>query len=431
MRKNIKYFIGIILVFSFVMGFTTPMYASNIKDAESEVDNLEQKKKDLQENIEDLEKDKGNITNYIEKLDKQLNSLTKDITDTNSDIKETTATLLATREELELAKVTEENQYKSMKARIKYMYENGSGDYVEVLLRAESISDLLNRSEYIEKVSEYDKDMLTRYQATKIGIEEKETQISAKLKELETLNAELELEQGSVNTLIDNKSKELKKYESEIVTSKDQMDQYEAEILKQEDVIEDLLEKERQRIEAEKKAEEAKKKAEEEQKKLQEQQEKQEQSGTTDTEKDSTEEEDTSEDSGNVSGSFRWPLRIAGTITSTFGTRSRPTAGASTNHQGVDIAASVGTPIVASAAGTVVTASYQSAAGNYVMIYHGNSTYTVYMHASSLNVSVGQKVNQGAVIAYVGSTGASTGPHLHFGLSKNGSYVNPLNYVSR
>jgi murein DD-endopeptidase MepM/ murein hydrolase activator NlpD len=79
----------------------------------------------------------------------------------------------------------------------------------------------------------------------------------------------------------------------------------------------------------------------------------------------------------------------------------------------------------------VVTASYQAAAGNYIMISHGNGIYTVYMHCSKLSVSVGENVAKGQVIGSVGSTGVSTGPHLHFGVSVNGTYVNPLNYVSR
>ncbi len=130
-------------------------------------------------------------------------------------------------------------------------------------------------------------------------------------------------------------------------------------------------------------------------------------------------------------GGLRWPLRVPGRISSEFGSRTSPTEGASTNHQGIDIAVSAGTPIVAAGDGTVVTAAYSASAGNYIMLYHGNSLYTVYMHASKLAVSEGAQVKQGDVIAYVGSTGISTGAHLHFGVSVNGAYVNPRNYVSQ
>ena len=127
-----------------------------------------------------------------------------------------------------------------------------------------------------------------------------------------------------------------------------------------------------------------------------------------------------------------WPLKNgAGKLSSVFGPRKRPTAGASTYHKGIDLGVAYGTPIVAAGSGKVVTATYSSSAGNFVMISHGNRMYTVYMHCSRLAVSAGDTVIKGQVIAYVGSTGISTGSHLHFGISKNGKYVNPLMYVSR
>ena len=128
--------------------------------------------------------------------------------------------------------------------------------------------------------------------------------------------------------------------------------------------------------------------------------------------------------------SFTWPCPASGRITSGFGSRKSPTKGASSNHQGIDISAPTGTSIVAAAAGEVVIATYSSSAGNYVMISHGGGVYTVYMHASSLLVSQGQSVKKGQTIAKVGSTGYSTGSHLHFGVRVNGSYVNPTKYVS-
>jgi murein DD-endopeptidase MepM/ murein hydrolase activator NlpD len=131
---------------------------------------------------------------------------------------------------------------------------------------------------------------------------------------------------------------------------------------------------------------------------------------------------------GEVTG-FIWPCPAYTRISSYFGPRPQPVPGASTNHKGVDLAAPYGADILASASGVVTTAKYSASAGNYVVIAHGNGMSTVYMHASSLLVSVGQTVRQGQVIAKVGSTGYSSGNHLHFGVIKNGTYVNPLNYI--
>ena len=107
-----------------------------------------------------------------------------------------------------------------------------------------------------------------------------------------------------------------------------------------------------------------------------------------------------------------------------------PTAGASSNHKGIDISASTGSSIVAAAGGTVSIATYSYSAGNYVVVNHGNGLSTVYMHCSQLLVSAGDTVKAGQTIAKVGSTGYSTGSHLHFAVRKNGSYVNPSSYVS-
>ena len=115
--------------------------------------------------------------------------------------------------------------------------------------------------------------------------------------------------------------------------------------------------------------------------------------------------------------------------TSPFGDRDAPTAGASSNHQGVDLAAPLNTPIYASRSGTVTIATYSSSAGYYVQIDHGDGYKSIYMHMTYFVVSAGQKVSQGQIIGYCGSTGVSTGSHLHFGISQNGVYQNPNQYI--
>lgn len=111
--------------------------------------------------------------------------------------------------------------------------------------------------------------------------------------------------------------------------------------------------------------------------------------------------------------------------------RIHPISGVWKMHYGVDMSAATGTPIYAARSGKVTVASYQAGgAGNYVSINHGDGFSSIYMHMTHYIVSVGQYVTQGQVIGYVGSTGGSTGPHLHFGIAYNGSYVNPMQYVS-
>lgn len=128
-------------------------------------------------------------------------------------------------------------------------------------------------------------------------------------------------------------------------------------------------------------------------------------------------------------GMFQLPLTSYKRISDEYGYRMHPTLGVQKFHNGVDFAAPSGTPILADYGGTVVGAAYNSSMGNYVMINHGDGLYTIYMHASALYVSQGQTVSKGEQIAAVGSTGRSTGPHLHFSVRVNGEYVNPWNYL--
>jgi murein DD-endopeptidase MepM/ murein hydrolase activator NlpD len=126
---------------------------------------------------------------------------------------------------------------------------------------------------------------------------------------------------------------------------------------------------------------------------------------------------------------FTMPL--TGTITSPFGVRTSPTAGATTKHEGIDIAAKVGTPVLAALDGTIKSAGFSKAQGNYISIDHGNGLESVYKHLSSGTMQVGQKVNQGQIVAKSGNTGITTGPHLEFQLLRNGVAIDPLSYTQQ
>ncbi|ROR31642.1 septal ring factor EnvC (AmiA/AmiB activator) [Mobilisporobacter senegalensis] len=406
MKNRFKQIAVMGLVALLIGSISIPAMATSIQDAKDKKSSLEKAKKKIEQTIKDLEKEKGDITAYISKLDKELDTINNKIDKLEKDISLVKTDLKKTKAELKEAKETEENQYITMKKRIKYMYENGSSDYIEVLLSSNDMSDLLNRTEYITKISEYDGEMLDRYQETKKKVEKKEAELKSSLEALNNLNEEVELEKDAVTKLINEKNKELSSYEAKIDESSEKADEFAEKIKIQEDVIDEMIEAQLRA------AEEAARKAEEERKK-------------------NEAANGGSAGSGNVSSSgFMWPSDSSTRITSTFGYRKSPTAGASSYHQGIDIGAAAGSNVLASADGTVTVATYQWAAGNYIMISHPNGISTVYMHNSKLLVSVGQTVKKGDVIAKVGSTGVSTGPHIHFGVRVNGAYVNPLNYVS-
>ena len=378
-----------------------PAYGASKKDVDSakgKISSIEEEKKKTEQAIKELETLKADTETYVRKLDSQLETLNAEVNRLEGNIRDKEKTIEETAVKLDEAGKVEKKQYEAMKKRIKYMYEKGDSSYLDLLLQSKSMSELLNRAEYISKISEYDRNMLDQYAAVKDGIADDKAQLEKEKAELVVLQEQTTSKKNSVETLVNEKSAELKKVNSQIGTKTAQVEAYEKDIKAQEDKIKQIeAEIKRQEEEARKKAEAA---------------------GKTYT----------VSNLGNIS--FKWPCPSSSRITSNFGDRESPTEGASSNHKGMDIGAATGSNIVAAADGTVTISTYSYSAGNYIMLNHGGGVSTVYMHCSQLLVSAGDTVKQGQVIAKVGSTGYSTGPHLHFGVRLNGSYVNPAKYVS-
>lgn len=404
------------LIAALACSFAIPSEATSIQDAKEEKESLQEDLEKAQETIDALKNEKGDIESYVKKLDSQLNELSANLEKTKAELEKKEASLEETRVSLEQAKAEEETQYQSMKIRIKYMYEQGNTAYIEMLLSAENISEIMNKAEYIAKISEYDRNMLVRYQETKTMIAEQEMALTAECEEIKMMKAELAQEQAYVEELITEKSSELEKYEKSIADTEQLAKEYEAEIEEQTAIIKEL---EEAAALAKKKAAEAAAKAAAEAAKAA--------AGGTSSSSNTSANASVSYDGGK----FSWPCPSSTRVTSDYGYRTHPVLGGTVFHSGIDIGAATGSSIVAAYGGSVVSAAYNSTMGNYVMLDHGDGLYTIYMHASSLLVSSGQNVSKGQTIALVGSTGRSTGPHLHFGVRLNGSYVTPWNYLSR
>ena len=359
----------------------------SLQEAQDEKAQLEKALKEAQSTIEDLRDSKGDIESKVTELNQQLIDISARITDLENQLTAKSEDIQETKDELAGAKEREAQQYADMKVRIQFMYENGQTSYLEALLSSRNISEFLNSADYIAQIQSYDRQKLTEYQDTVESIVNLEAQLEQEYTDREALKSTVESNKATVAAMMRQKESELADISGDIEDAQSDADYYAAEIQAQEELIAAI-----KRAEAEKAA-----------------------AGV--------------EEHPYTGGAFRWPCPSSTRVTSDYGTRVSPMSGASSNHKGIDIGASAGADIIAAADGTVTAASYSSAAGNYVMIDHGGGLYTVYMHASSLLVSPGQTVSAGDVIAKVGSTGISTGSHLHFGVSLNGSYVSPWSYL--
>ena len=359
----------------------------SLQEAQDEKAQLEKALKEAQGTIEDLKDSKGDIESKVTELNQQLIDISARITDLENQLTAKSEDIQETKDELAGAKEREAQQYADMKVRIQFMYENGQTSYLEALLSSRNISEFLNSADYIAQIQSYDRQKLTEYQDTVESIVNLEAQLEHEYTDLEALKSTVESNKATVAAMMRQKESELADISGDIEDAQSDADYYAAEIQAQEELIAAI-----KRAEAEKAA-----------------------AGV--------------EEHPYTGGAFRWPCPSSTRVTSDYGTRVSTMSGASSNHKGIDIGASAGADIIAAADGTVTAASYSSAAGNYVMLDHGGGLYTVYMHASSLLVSPGQTVSAGDVIAKVGSTGISTGSHLHFGVSLNGSYVSPWSYL--
>ncbi len=403
--KQWKRVLCVILCFLIIFGiagrYETTAHASeltneSIRQKEQEISKAREEKKALQNGLTDvkelkkeLEASKENLTNYVTQLDAQLVEIQAKINNLKEMILTKEEEISAKTVELEEALLVQQTQYEAMKSRIKFMYEKGDMLYLELVFAAESFGDMLNKAEYIEMLSAYDRKMLDEYVAyaeyvalCKEGLEEEKAV-------LDEAKAAVEEEERSLNDLISTKEQEVYKVTEDIKSKESAIQEYQAEIASQNETIaalEAAVAEERKRLAAE-------------------------QGRKYD------------------GGVFTWPAPSYTRISDEYGNRMHPTLGIERFHNGIDMAAPGGSAILAAYDGTVVAAAYSSSMGNYIMIDHGDSLYTIYMHASALYVSKGAEVSKGQTIAAVGSTGRSTGNHLHFSVRLNGNYVNPRNYL--
>ncbi|MCI9381786.1 MAG: peptidoglycan DD-metalloendopeptidase family protein [Dorea sp.] len=391
----IKRGVSLLLVMALCFGTAAQAQASEIDATQKQADELKKKKDDAE--------------NERNSLEKQLNDILTKMDETKEKIDTKESEISAKEEELIQARVDENDQYESMKKRIKYMYENGNSQFIEILCESKSIGEFLNNAEYISTISEYDRDMLVQFQEIVRAVQEQEATLKKEYEELETMQNDLIAEQNKLNDLMESKKEEIAQLASDLGATEERLKQL-------------------------KEAAEAARRKQEEMARAA--------AAAAEAAKASAKAAASNSNSGSGSGSgsagapvvsgngtFTHPCPGMSYVSSEFGWRAQPLPGASTNHKGMDFAAATGTPIYAASGGTVTSAAYSGNAGNLIVINHGNGLQTYYMHCDAMYVSAGQQVSKGQNIGAVGTTGNSTGPHLHFQVMQNGTPTNPRNFL--
>lgn len=382
-----------------------------MKASESKVDMMEETVAGLNSEKKELQTAKNELSATVEQLDAQLTNVQEVLTELEEDIERKTKQVENIKNRLREAEANQDEQYSSMKQRIKFMYEKGDVAYVSMVFGAQNLTEMLNKAEYIEEVSAYDRKLLDEYTETKYRVINLKDKLETEQSSLLETQEQAEIQEQQMTRLIDQKNGEIEKFESEISTKEDAIKEYEAMIASQNATIAAL---EASILKAEKEAAALEKELEE--------------SGLSDNDIGSTPSKPATTQPV-YSGPFCMPAPSYTRVSDDYGNRIHPILGVQKFHNGIDFAAPGGSPILAAQSGTVIAAAYSSTMGNYIMINHGGGLITIYMHASALYVSSGQTVTKGQKIAAVGTTGRSTGNHLHFSVRLNGSYVSPWSYL--
>ena len=356
---------------------------ANLQAMENKLDALKKQKNEISKKLTAAKNNKAEAVKYKSYIDQQMNIVYEEVTTINELISSLDSKVKDKEAEIKAAKTERNKQLENFKQVMLLTYEGGNASYIEMVLSAENFYDFLTRVERVSSLMDYCntvmEEMKTLENKLNIAKEDLETSLNAQLEYKEELilrEAELETLQAENETYLKNLEKDISGYQSTYNSYAEEEKKIDAEIEK---YLKELQEK---------------------------------------------------ENSAYVGGEFIWPVpRSWSRISSPYGWRTLN--GKREHHNGIDIPASKGTKIYASNGGKVITATWHYSYGNYVIIDHGGGKATLYAHASKLNCKVGDKVKQGDVIAYVGTTGHSTGNHLHFEVRINGAKQNPLNYVKQ
>ena len=367
---------------------TVVVPASAVTQAEidamrEEADDLKSQQKEIQAKLDALEADQANAMERKTLLEQQINATQAEINTIAAQIAKYDELIAQKQEELSQAEAEEQAQYELFCERVRYMEEQGEVSYWSILFSSKDFADLLDNAMMVEEIMDYDNQVMDQLIALREQIEEDKAELESARQAQQAAKEEQEAAQAN-----------LKSQEAEVSALIDQL-------AAQEDQLE---------------AEEAKLQAA---------------ANAADAEIAAAERELAAQINNVVSESgFMWPLPGYYNLSSLFAGRIHPITGKPQHHTGIDIPAPGGTRILAAKSGVVTTSTYNNSYGNYVVVSHSDGTSTLYAHMSRRGVSKGEVVSQGQYIGDVGTTGSSTGNHLHLEVRVNGSRVDPTQYFS-
>lgn len=350
-------------------------------------DDLEDQLADLQRQAEEQQAKTNEASAKVENVSERLRQIQEELRVATAEYKEVKGQLDSVEDKIsdntELLQKTEADlkvKNKKLQQRVRDIYINGQISYVDVLFGAKDFADLMTRMDVLKRIIKHDYDLIMKVKEEKVTVENTRAQLEKDKVEAEVLVADAQAKKAKV----EDKESEQQVLLDQAIYDRDTSERMYEEIMAASQEVANMIRRSQM---------------------------------------------SSAGYSGAPAGAggMIWP--ISGPITSEFGWRTHPIFGTARFHSGLDIGGDYGMPIYAAASGTVIYAGWISGYGNAVIIDHGGGVTTLYGHNDSLNVSEGENVAQGQVIAMCGSTGNSTGPHCHFEVRENGEPVSPYGYL--
>lgn len=387
MKKPIKRLLLVLFTAALVCSLGAGVFAAKVDDLKDEKQEIDAQIKDKQEDLESNKDAQNAAQSQLDSINASLDAVQAEITKLYDELAVAEENLARQQEEYNAIKAKLDESQKALQNRVNAIYRNGDISYWDVLFRSENVQDFISGFIFLTKIVEEDQKIIDSIQENKVLAEEKLHELEVTRNEIVALQVEKEAEEAEYAKQAEAKLALLDTLESEQAALEKEIDEMEA------------------------------------------------QSGSIASEINSYYASLSVSDPGYTytgNGIFTWPLSTGGTLTSNYGYRIHPISGVRKMHTGIDLAAPAGTPILAAESGTVsLVRKLGTGYGWYVVVSHGSNISTLYAHMSSIIVSEGQAVSRGQKLGGVGTTGSSTGNHLHFEVRVNGSHVSPWGYISR
>jgi murein DD-endopeptidase MepM/ murein hydrolase activator NlpD len=374
-HKILAGFISLVMLVAMIL----PVYADEISDVQKALEEINQQKKQQQDNLNNVSRAEKTIMGQVQSIEKDVTKTQNEIYYLTDQVRYLQNTIAATEKEIDLQQKEMDKQTKFLSDRLVFIYEQGESSFLEVLLSANDIKDFLSRFDMLNSIVEQDRDLINTINSNKRELDMKKSDLEVHKRELQVAQ---ESQEGKKQVLA-------------------------SQLNEKKVVLTDVQQEKEKFAQALEELEQASRQAEAMIRKLQ----------------------SNSTGASIGTGSYTWPTPGYRNITSAYGMRFHPILKTNKLHTGVDIGAPSGVSIVAADGGVVIFSGWLGAYGQTIIIDHGAGMSTLYGHQSQLLVGEGESVAKGKAIGRVGSTGWSTGAHLHFEVRLNGSPVNPMAYI--